>query len=46
MRKITTAAMLTALVLSLASNDARGFKIPGKKAPKPPVDYTELISIQ
>lgn len=46
MRKITTAAMLTALVLSLASNDAWGFKIPGKKDPKPPVDYTEWISIQ
>jgi len=45
MKRIASAA-LTALVLSLASQNASAFKLPGKKDPKPPVDYTEWISIQ
>ena len=46
MRKITTAVILAASALMFVTNDAWGFKIPGKKDPKPPVDYTEWISIQ
>lgn len=45
MNRIASAA-LTVLVLSLVSHNASAFKLPGKKDPKPPVDYTEWISIQ
>lgn len=45
MNKIVSAA-LTVLALSLVSQNASAFKLPGKKDPVPPVDYTGWISIQ
>lgn len=34
------------MAVSLIAPDAYAFKLPGQKDPKPPVDYTEWISIQ
>ncbi|MDE6282695.1 MAG: hypothetical protein K2L97_01750 [Muribaculaceae bacterium] len=46
MKRVSIVAVLTALGLLLCASNASAFKIPGKKDPKPKVNYTEWISIQ
>lgn len=46
MNKATIAGIVTVVASLIVPETALGFKLPGKKDPKPPVDYTEWISIQ
>lgn len=46
MNKATIAGIVTVVASLIVPETALGFKLPGKKDPKSPVDYTEWISIQ
>lgn len=46
MKRFSIFAALTLTLILIGSTKAMAFKIPGKKDSKPPVNYTEWISIQ